>query len=70
MNELKQAETNERKSDSGEIENYSLMREFWDFLKHSKRWWLLPIVIIMMLLSIFIVLTSSSPIFPMIYALF
>jgi len=53
-----------------ETENYSLIKEFWEFLKHSKRWWLLPIVIIMALLSVFIILTSGSPIFPMIYALF
>ncbi len=48
----------------------NLMREFWDFLKYSKRWWLLPIVVIMVLLSAFILLTESSAIFPMIYAIF
>ncbi len=51
-------------------ENFSIFREFWDFLKHSKKWWLLPIVLIMVLLSVFIVLTESSAIFPMIYAIF
>ena len=23
-----------------------LLREFWEFLKHNKKWWLLPIVIV------------------------
>lgn len=48
---------------------YSLIREFWDFLKHSKRWWLLPILIIMALLSIFIMLSAEMPAM-MIYSMF
>ncbi len=51
-------------------ESTSIIKEFWEFLKHSKRWWLLPIVVILVLLSVFIVLTESSAIFPMIYAIF
>lgn len=62
--------TENERQEMEQEENYSLFREFWDFLKHSKRWWLLPIVVIMVLLSVFIVLTESSAIFPMIYAIF
>jgi len=51
-------------------ETTSIIKEFWEFLKHSKRWWLLPIVVILVLLSVFILLTESSAVFPMIYAIF
>lgn len=53
-----------------EAQTYSIFREFWDFLKNSKKWWLLPIVIILVLMSIFVVLSTSSTVFPMIYAIF
>lgn len=53
-----------------ETENYSIFREFWDFLKNSKKWWLLPIIIIMVLMSVFVVLSTTSSVFPMIYAMF
>jgi hypothetical protein len=48
----------------------SLLREFWDFLKIRKRYWLLPIVIVLGLLSALIVLTEGSAVAPFIYALF
>lgn len=68
-------ESNKKKSEKVEtkresVESYSIFREFWDFLKHSKKWWLLPIIIIMVLMSVFVVLSTSSTVFPMIYAMF
>lgn len=48
----------------------SIFKEFWDFLKHSKKWWLLPIIIILVLMSVFIVISTTSTVFPMIYAIF
>jgi hypothetical protein len=50
--------------------NASLMREFWDFLRIRKRYWLLPIVIVLGLLSALIVFTEGSAVAPFIYALF
>ncbi len=47
----------------------SLMREFWDFLKHNKKWWLLPIFIVVLLLGL-IVLLAGTPAAPFIYPLF
>lgn len=47
-----------------------LLKEFWDFLKFRKKFWLLPIVIILLLLSILIVFTETSAIAPFIYTLF
>jgi hypothetical protein len=50
--------------------NQSLIREFWEFVKIRKRYWLLPILIVMLLFSALIVFTESSVIAPFIYALF
>ncbi len=47
----------------------SLIGEFWEFLKHNKKWWLLPIILILLVLGI-LVLMSSSALAPFIYPLF
>jgi len=43
--------------------------EFWQFLSHSKKWWLLPIVIVMLLFGV-LVLLSGTAAAPFIYTLF
>lgn len=47
----------------------SLAAEFIEFLKHNKKWWLLPVLIILLGLGL-LVLLSSSAIAPFIYPLF
>jgi hypothetical protein len=47
-----------------------LIKEFWDFLRLSKKFWLLPIIVILLALSAFIVLTETTVLAPFIYALF
>lgn len=51
-------------------DNLSLFAEFWRFVRHRKRYWLVPFFIIIALLSVFIVLTESSAFAPFIYSLF
>ena len=48
----------------------SIIREFWDFLKIRKKWWLSPILIILLLMGALIVLTQGSAVAPFIYTLF
>ena len=48
----------------------SILIELWDFIKHSKKWWLAPIIIFLVLFSVLIVLTEGSAIAPFIYAIF
>lgn len=50
--------------------NPSLIREFWEFLRMRKRYWLLPIFIVLGLLSALIIFTEGSAVAPFIYALF
>ena len=47
----------------------SMIVEFWGFLGHNKKWWLLPIILIMLLLGV-LVLMSSSALAPFLYPLF
>jgi hypothetical protein len=45
-----------------------LVAEFWQFLKHNKKWWLLPILLALLLLGTLVVL-SGSALGPFIYPL-
>jgi hypothetical protein len=47
-----------------------LLAELWEFMRHRKRFWLLPILLALLLVTLLIVLTESSVIAPYIYALF
>lgn len=49
---------------------FAILREFWDFLRTRKKWWLAPIIIMLLLLGILIFLTQSSAVAPFIYTLF
>ena len=47
----------------------NILLEFLDFLKHNKKWWLLPILLILLLLGL-IILLSGTAIAPFLYPLF
>jgi hypothetical protein len=46
-----------------------LFAEYWHFLRHNKKWWLLPILMILVLFGAFLLL-SGSAVAPFIYTLF
>jgi hypothetical protein len=46
-----------------------LFREFWDFLKHNKKWWLGPIVVMLLLVAVLVILSGTAAA-PFIYTLF
>ena len=48
----------------------SILREFWDFLKVRKKWWLAPMLIVLVLLGLLIIVTEKSAVAPFIYTLF
>ena len=48
----------------------SFIKEFWDFLKERKKYWLLPIIIVLALFGILIVLSQGSVLAPFIYTIF
>ena len=36
-----------------------LLREFWEFLKHNKKWWLLPILIVLLIFGLLVILGGA-----------
>ena len=48
----------------------SFIKEFWEFLKIRKKFWLLPILLVLALFGGLIVLSQGSAIAPFIYAIF
>lgn len=48
----------------------SILKEFWDFLKVRKKWWLTPIVVVMLLFGALIVFSQGSALSPFVYTLF
>ena len=47
-----------------------LLKDFWDFMRVRKKFWLAPIVIIMLLLGGLLVVSQGSVVAPFIYTLF
>ena len=46
------------------------LKEFWDFLKVRKQYWLLPILIVLVLFGTLIVLSQGTAVAPFIYTIF
>jgi len=46
------------------------IKEFFEFLKHRKKFWLLPIILIMALFGILMIAAQNSVVAPFIYTLF
>jgi len=44
--------------------------DLWVFLRHRKKFWLLPIVVILFMLGILLVFAGTSAIAPFIYTIF
>ncbi|MDC1095767.1 DUF5989 family protein [Pelagibacteraceae bacterium] len=46
------------------------VKEFWEFLKERKKYWLFPIIIVLVLFGALIVLSQGSAVAPFIYTIF
>lgn len=46
----------------------TLLGEFWEFLRHNKKWWLLPILVVLLLFGVLIFLNATGAA-PFIYTL-
>ena len=60
---------NDEKSVLKEV-SVSFIREFLEFLKTRKKFWLLPVILIMLLFGLLIILGQNSAVAPFIYTLF
>jgi len=52
------------------VSKVSIFIEFLQFLKHRKKWWLIPIVVVLVLLGVLLVLSEGSVLAPFVYTLF
>ena len=50
--------------------NMGFIKEFWEFLKVRKKYWLLPIIIVLVIFGGLIVLSQGSAVAPFIYTIF
>jgi hypothetical protein len=48
----------------------SFIKEFWEFLKVRKKYWLLPIFFFLVLFGVLIILSQGSAVAPFIYTIF
>jgi len=48
----------------------SFIKELWQFMRHRKKFWLMPIMLIMALFGGLIVLSQGSAVAPFVYTLF
>jgi competence protein ComGC len=48
----------------------SILKEMWEFIRHKKKYWLIPIIVTLFLLGLLLFLTEGSAIAPFIYTLF
>ncbi len=48
----------------------SFLKEFWEFLKIRKKYWLFPIMFFLVIFGVLIILSQGSPIAPFIYTIF
>ena len=46
------------------------LKEFWEFIKIRKKYWLLPIIIVLVLFGGLIILSQGSVVAPFIYTIF
>ncbi|MFO8057416.1 MAG: DUF5989 family protein [bacterium] len=50
---------------------FQIMKEFWQFIKEEKVWWITPIVVVFLLLLVMVFLVDSGPaVLPFIYTIF
>ena len=48
----------------------SFIKEFWEFLRVRKKYWLLPILLVLAIFGGLIILSQGSAIAPFIYTIF
>ena len=46
------------------------IKEFWDFLRTRKKYWLIPIFVVLVLFGALIILSQGSAVAPFIYTIF
>ena len=48
----------------------SLIGDFLGFIRHEKKWWMIPLLLVLVIVGLLAVFASSSPLSPFLYTLF
>jgi len=48
----------------------SFIKEFWEFLRERKKYWLFPILLVLIIFGALIILSQGSAVAPFIYTIF
>jgi hypothetical protein len=48
-------------ADAAKEKQVGLLREFWDFLRYNKKWWITPIVIVLLLVGVLVYVSATMP---------
>jgi len=59
-----------KKMNPDKYESLENRKEFWEFIRVRKRYWLAPIIFVLLLLGFLVVFSQSSAVAPFIYTLF
>jgi hypothetical protein len=49
---------------------FDLLNDLWQFMRERKKLWLAPVIVLLVLVGLFVVLSQSSVLAPLIYTLF
>jgi len=52
------------------MKHFSVLAEYFRFLKEEKKYWMIPIVFLLVLIGTLVVLLEGSAVAPFIYAIF
>jgi len=52
------------------VNRLAIIREFLEFLREQKKWWIAPILMFLLLLGAMLIFANSSALAPFIYSLF
>lgn len=68
-NDPRPTEPNQEFIDQSDQAPLGIVREFWEFLRDNKKWWITPIVLVLLLVGLFVYLSATAAA-PFIYTLF
>ncbi len=63
------SDTQEDFADAASEGQEGFIREFWDFLRFNKKWWITPILLVLVLMGALVMMGSGAAA-PFIYTLF
>ena len=68
QNRSESSDTNDQFARQAEQAPPGLLREYWHFLRYSKKWYMIPTIVLLLLLGLLVAL-SASGLMPFIYAI-